>query len=267
MYKSLTGLIAILGMNVPLAITAVQPAQALPEAQIMEKLRGVPIFTITMVKSPNGARDFVWESAGKDPKAPLFTRGFIGLKDAQTFLKLFQKEQPQPGKTAQISPIPLSAIYKMELEAKKKSKNMGFIFVPTEPQIKNALTILKKPYQNNINYPVPLFVVTVPDKKKNVAIQRNDLTELFFDKQDAQEWLKTVKAKNPKLAGKAQVTVETLQNMMTSFYKINNPGQQQLVFVPSRENADIVRKIQAEQGKQSPSATPSSTPTTTPPKR
>ncbi len=266
MYKFLTGLIAIFGMNVPLAIATIQPAQALPEAQIIEKLRGVPIFTITVVKTPNGTRDFVWESAGKDPKAPVFTRGFIGLPDAQKFLKIFQKEQPQPGKTAQISPIPLSAVYKMEVEAKKKSKNVGFIFIPTEPQLKSALSILKKPYQSNINYPVPLFVVTFKDKNKNVAIQRNDRTELFFDKQDAQEWLKVVKAKDSKLAGKAQVTVETLQNMLTSLYKLNNSGQQQLVFVPSRENADIVRKIQTEQGKQSPTSTPSA-PASLPPTR
>jgi Tic22-like family len=261
MYKSLTGLTAILGMSVPLAIAISQPARALPEAQIIEKLRAVPIFTITMTKTPNGSRDFVWESDGTSPKARLYTRGFIGLKDAQAFLKVFQKQQPAAGKSAQVSPIPLSAIYKMQLDAKQKSKNMGFLFVPTEPQLKNALTILKEPFKNNINYPVPLFVVTVKDKKQNIAIQRNDLTQMFFDKQEAQEWLKIAKEKNPKLAAKAEITVESLQNMLESLYKINHPRQQQIVFVPSRENAEIVRKIQAAQATQpSPAASTSPAP-------
>ncbi len=261
MHKSLTALTAILGMSIPLTIAITQPARALPEAQIMEKLRGVPIFTITMTKTPNGNRDFVWESEGTSPKARLYTRGFIGLKDAQAFLKVFQKQQPQAGKSAQISPIPLSAIYKMQLEAKQKSKNMGFMFIPTEQQLKNALSILKEPYKNNVNYPVPLFVVTVKDKNQNIAIQRNDLTQMFFDKQEAQDWLKVAKVKNPKLAAKAEITVESLQNMLESLHKINHPRQQQLVFVPSRENVDIVRKIQSAQ------AQPSSSPAAVPPKK
>jgi hypothetical protein len=261
MDKSLTGLTAIFGISLPLAIAIVQPAQALPEAQIVEKLRGVPIFTVTIAKTPNGNRDFVWESESKSPKARLYTRAFIGMRDAQAFLKLFQKEQPQVGKSAQVSPIPLSAVYKMQLEAKQKSKNMGFMFVPTEQQIKNALTILKEPYKKNINYPVPLFVVTVKDKNQNVAIQRNDMTQMFFDKQEAQQWLRTARQQNPKLAAKAQITVESLQNMLESLHKINHPQQQKLVFVPSRENVEIVRRIQAAQTQ------PTSAPASTSPKR
>ncbi len=247
--KSLTSLIAILGMNVPLAIAIVQPAQALPEEQILQKLRVVPIFTITMAKGTKGGRDFLWEGGGKSPKAPLFTRGFIGLPDAQNFLKTFQKAQPKEAKTAQISPVPLSAIYKMQIEAKKKAQNVGFMFVPTELQLKNALSILKEPYKNNVNYPVPLFFVTVKNNNQNVAVQKNDTTQMFFDKQEAQEWLNTVKKGNPKLATTAQITVESLQNVLGSLYKLNDPAQKQIVFVPSRENVAIVRKIQAEQAK------------------
>ncbi len=247
---SLTGLTAIVGMSVPFVVAIAQPAQALPEAQIIEKLRGVPIFTITMTKTPNGNRDFVWESESKSPNARLYTRAFIGLKDAQAFLKVFQKQQPQAGKSAQVSPIPLGAVYKMQLEAKQKSKNMGFMFVPTEQQLKNALAILKEPYKKNINYPVPLFVVTVRDKNQNVAVQRNNMTQMFFDKQEAQEWLNLAKKQNPKLAATARITVESLQNMLESLHKINHPQQQKLVFVPSRENVEIVRKIQAAQAAQ-----------------
>lgn len=236
-------------MNVPLAIAIVQPAQALPEEQIMQKLRVVPIFTITVIKGASGSRDFLWESGGTSPKSPTFTRGFIGIQDAQAFLKVFQKAKPKESKTARVDPVPLSAIYKMQLAAKKKAQNVGFLFVPTESQLKNALSILKEPYKRNVNYPVPLFLVTVKNNNQNVAIQKNDMTQMFFDKQEAQEWLNTVKKGNPKLATTAQITVESLQNVLGSLYKLNDPAQQQLVFVPSRENVAIVRKIQAEQAK------------------
>ena len=226
MSKTLANLLAVVGMNLPLAIVMMQPAQALPEAQILEKLRVVPTFTV-MMSSPDGKKGLLQQTQGKGADAKSFTRVFVDLKDAQAFLASFVKQQPQLSKSVQVIPIPLSDIYKMQLEAKQKSQNVSFVYIPTEPQIREALSILKEPYKKNAAYPVPLFVVAIKEKTQNIANQRNDMTQLFFDKQQAQEWLNLAKRKNPQLAAKAEITVETLDNMLDSLTKLQDPGQQQ----------------------------------------
>jgi hypothetical protein len=256
MYKSAVNFIAIVAMSIPSIISIAPAAQALPEAQILQKLQEIPVFTIT-----NGKGGIFKENVGTGADAKVFTRVFIGMKDAQTFLQSFRKSKFKEAKVAQITTIPLSAIYKLQLSAKEKKDNMSFVFFPTEPQLKNALGILKKPYQPNAVYPVPLFLVAIEQKGQYVTIQKNKLTPLFFEKEDAQRWLDTVKKQDPKLVAKAEIKVNYLQNILEDLHGRTYPGQEQLVLVPSRENQDIVRKIQATQNK---TATP---PTATPPKK
>jgi hypothetical protein len=240
--------IAILGLGLPLAIFPT-PAQALPEAQIVAKLQKIPVFTIT-----NKTGNFYQRSAGTAGKNQLITPVFMELKDAVSFLKKIQKDQPQANKVAQVTIVPLSEVYKIQLKAKQQSANMSFVFVPTEQQLKGALTILNKPYQKNTGYPVPLFVIAIPQKDRYAAIQIDSMTSLFFDKQEAERSLSLFKQKEPKLAAKAKLIVNFLPTLLEDFAGRNYPGQEQLVLIPSPESRESVRKLQAAQSK--PSAKP-----------
>lgn len=230
----------------PLVI-APPSVQALPEAQIIDKLQKIPVFTIT-----NETGNFFQQSVGPVGKNQLFTPVFMELKDAVGFLKKLKKEQPKETKSAQITIVPLSEVYKLQIEAKKKSSNVNFSFVPAQQQLKSALGILKQPYQQNTAYPVPLFVIAIEQKDKYVTIQSNNLTSLFFDKEEAQQSLAGYKKKDPKSFAKAEIKVNYLQNILEDFYARSYPGQQQLVLVPSRESRDSVRKLQAAQAKSTP---------------
>jgi hypothetical protein len=238
--------LAILGISLPLAI-APAPVQALPQAQIVTRLQKTPVFTITTQTG-----NFFQQSAGAAGNNRLLTPVFMELKDAVAFLKKIKKEQPQVNKVAQITIVPLSEVYKLQLEAKKKAANMSFVFIPAEQQIKNALTILKKPYQKSIAYPVPLFVIAIQQKNQYVTIQSNNLTSLFFDKKEAQQSLDMFKKQSPKIAAKAEIRVNFLQNLLDDFVDNNYPGQDQLVLVPSPESRESVRKLQATQAKSVP---------------
>jgi hypothetical protein len=243
MFKSLILPIAILSTLVPLVTIAPRPAQALPEAQIVDKLQKVPVFTIT-----NGTGNFLQQSVTAGGKARVITPVFMELKDAVTFLKKLKKDQPKQSKVAQITVVPLSEIYKLQVDAQKKSQNVSFAFFPTEQQLKNA-QLLKKPYQANAFYPVPLFMVAIKQQDKYVTVQENNLTPLFFSKQQAQQWLERVRKKDPKLVAKAQIKVNYLHVVLADFQGQNYPGQQQLVLVPSDESIDSIRKLQAAQAK------------------
>jgi hypothetical protein len=122
---------------------------------------------------------------------------------------------------------------------------------------------LKKPYQSNAFYPVPLFMIAIKQQNQYVTVQENNLTPLFLDKRQAQQWLDRVRKKDPKLVAKAEIKVNFLHVVLQDFQGKNYPAQQQLVLVPSAESVDSIRKLQAAQAK--PSST--STPATSAPKR
>jgi Tic22-like family len=252
MYKQILSLVAVLSTIAPLIAIAPLPAQALPEAQIVEKLQKVPVFTIT-----NNSGNFLQQSAVGGGASRLFTPVFMELKDAASFLKKIKKDQPQNGKVAQITVVPLSEVYKLQLEAQKKSDNMSFVFFPTEQQLKNA-QLLKKPFNANAFYPVPLFMIAIEQQKNQfVTVQENNLTPLFLDKQQAQQWMDRVRKKDPKLVAKAQIKVNYLHVVLQDFKGKNYPAQQQLVLVPSAESVESIRKLQAaQQSKPTSTATP-----------
>lgn len=254
MYKSLIIPIAILGTIAPLMAISPPPAQALPEAQIVEKLQKVPVFTIT-----NDKGNFLQQSVKSAGTTRLITPVFMELKDSALFLKNLKKNQSPQSKVAQITVVPLSEIYKLQVAAQKKSDNVSFVFFPTEQQLKNA-QLLKKPYQANALYPVPLFMIAIKQQNKYVTVQENNLTPLFLGKQQAQQWLDRVRKKDPKLVAKAEIKVNYLHNVLQDFQAKNYPAQQQLVLVPSAESVDSIRKLQAAQK-------PAAKPTTTAPRK
>ena len=241
--------IAIIGMSLPLAI-APTFVQALPEPQIVTKLQKTPVFTIT-----NQTGNFLQQGAGTGANAKLATPVFMELKDAVTFLKKVKKDQPQTSKVAQITIVPLSEIYKLQVEAKKKSANMSFVFVPAMQQLKNALAIEKKTYKPNTPYLVPLFVIAIEKNKQFVTIQRGNVTSFFFDKAEAQQSLNLFKKSDPKLSANAKVKVYYLQNVLDDFAARDYPAQDQIALIPSPESRESVRKLQAAQTKSTPAPT------------
>jgi Tic22-like family len=235
--------IAVLGMSLPLAIVPL-PAQALPEEQIITKLQKIPVFAIT-----NQTGNFLQQKSGAAGGNSLATPIFMELKDAVAFLKKLKQDQPQSIKVAQITVVPLSEIYKLQIEAKKKAANMNFVFVPTEQQLKNAAAVQKKTFQNNAPAMVPLFVIAIEQKDQVVTIQVNKLTSLFLDQKEAQRSLDLFKKNDPKLSAQAKIKVYYLQRVLDDFTERNYPGQDQLVLVPSPESRESVRKLQAAQTK------------------
>jgi Tic22-like family len=254
MLKSLILPLAILSMSLPFVAVPQLPAQALPEAKIAEKLQKVPVFTIT-----NGTGNFLQQNVTASGKTRIITPVFMELKDAVNFLKKLKKDQPKQSKVAQITVVPLSEIYKLQIDAQKKSQNISFVFFPTEQQLKNA-QLLKKPYQANAFYPVPLFMIAIKQQDKYVTVQENNLTPLFLSKQQAQQWLDRVRKKDPKLVAKAEIKVNYLHVVLADFQTQNYAGQEQLVIVPSAESVASIRKLQASQTK------PNTATTTTPKK-
>lgn len=244
MYKSSSGLIAVVGMSMTFATAAIAPVQALPEAQILEKLQQVPVFTIT-----NKTGNFLQQSMlGKVPTTSLVTPVYMELKDAQALLQKIKKTSPQNAKVAQLAVVPLSTIYKLQLEAAQRNDNINFVFIPADRQVKSAQKILRRNPRLQTIPPVPIFMVAIKQPNNSYAtIQENNLTPLFFSSQQAQQWIDRVKKRDPKLVVKAEIKFNALQNILTDLQDKNYPEQQQFVLVPSLESIEGARKLQSAQ--------------------
>jgi nickel transport protein len=252
--QNLLSLAATIGITLLFgAMPSLPPAQALPPDQVVAKLQEVPVFAIT-----NNSGGILRERTANAGKTNYFTRVFISFKDAQKFVDRLKNTAPTQAKNARITAVPLSQIYQMQVDAKKKAENINFVFVPNEQQVKTALGIMKKPFQPNnaTGYRVPLFFVAIKEKDKYLTPQLNNLTPFFFEQEQAQQWLERVKKKDPKLVAKAEIKVNDLQGFIEDLHSRNYPEQKQVVLVRSRESEEIVRKIQSAQPKPGVSPSP-----------
>jgi Tic22-like family len=255
MSKYLSYLITVLGTSVPLTISITSPVQALPEAQILEKLQQIPVFTIT-----NKDRNLIQQAVGKAPNIKQYSPVYMEQRDAQEFIDKLKKNDSANARLAQVTIVPLSEIYKLQLEAEKKQNGLKFMLFPTEKQVINANLTKNKPYQSNAIYPVPLFMIAIKQDNKYITVQENKLTPLFFDKSQAQQWLDRVKKKDPQLVVKAEIKVNYLHILIKDFNDKNYPAQQQLTLVPSTESVALIRKLQSKPNKPDPMPTTASTP-------
>jgi Tic22-like family len=257
MSKYLSYLITVFGTSVPLTISMTLPAQALPEAQILEKLQQIPVFTIT-----DKDKYLLQKAVGKAPNIRQYSPIYMERRDAQAFIDKLNKNGLTNGRLAQITSVPLSAIYKLQLEAEKKPNSLSFLLFPTEQQVIDARLLKGKPYQSNALYPVPLFMIAIKQDNKYVTVQENKLTPLFFDKSQAQQWLERVKKKDPQLVTKAEIKVNYLHVVIRDFQDKSYPAQQQLTLVPSTENVALIRQLQVKPNKPDTTPTTAATPST-----
>ena len=242
-------------------ISMTTPAQALPEAQILEKLQQIPVFTIT-----DKDRHLIQQAIGTAPNIRQVSPVYMEQRDARAFIDKLKKNGSATARLAQITIVPLSAIYKLQLEAEKKPNGLKITLFPTEQQVINARLLNDKPYQSSALYPVPLFVIAIKQDNKYVTVQENKLTPLFFDKSQAEQWLERVKKKDPQLVVKAEIKVNYLHVVLKDFHDKSYPEQQQLTLVPSTENVALIRQLQVKPNKPDTTPTTAATPRGTPEK-
>jgi len=119
-FKSLVSLAATAGVAGVIAVSPIftLKAEALTEAQVLERLGSIPIFTITDDKgSPLLGAVPQQPNAKPDDSQLLFF--FLGPDEAQMMLSQVQKSNPEVGKKAQIIVRSMNDAYKVIRESKE----------------------------------------------------------------------------------------------------------------------------------------------------
>ncbi len=232
-------------------------ALAIPQDQILQKLRPVPVFTIA-----NGQGAPLVASPPNGEKGRAVAGVFISRTDAQAFLENLKAKNPELAKGVQVVPISLAEVYKLNQDSKSKPDGLGFAYVPSQIQVNTALDLLKKSGQDVKQFGgTPLFVARGGKDKGYLTIEqgsadgkKTSVIPMFFKKEDLQGLLEQFKQQQPTLAPTIEVQVLALEGLMQVLQTKDDPQLNQIVLIPPRESLEFVRSQMQQSGK--PQAAP-----------
>jgi len=264
--KSLVRLGAILGI-VGCTLLGPSPigkmsALALPEPQILEKLREVPVFTITDAQGTPLVNTVPKQGQGQSGNASV-ARIFISQKDAQAFVEQLKTRNPQLGASARVTLVSLGEIYQISQANKDKPNELLFGYIPAPQQVESAKTVLRQTGQqvNEFNG-VPLFYARTAAEDGVLTFKQGqeEVIPLFFNKEELQAAVDLFKQQQPNATTTLKIEVVNLEGVMEDLRTKNDPFLSQLILVPSQESLEFVRSLQpAGAGNQNPQPAPNQT--------
>jgi Tic22-like family len=209
--------------------------EAIPEAQILTKLQGIPVFALT---DRNGA-----PLIDSDIKKKNYAGAYFSLKDAQAAFQKIGRDRPDLGRQLQIRPVALSEIYKLQT-----NKKVDVLFIPSQPQSVAALALAKKKNLSLSKFEgVPLFLGLAGKQPSYLTINQNkkQVIPLFFDREQLQLQLDVFKKNNPSLAATTGIQVLTLEGFLVTLQTNNNPLYDKVMMMPSAEAMELLRSSKA----------------------
>jgi len=222
-------------------------ALALPDAQVEEKLRPVPVFAIAdaqgapLVASPQ-------QGENRPPVAGVF----ISQQDAQAFLDGLKTKNPQLAQGVTVVPVSLGEVYKMERAGRTQQNRLEFALVPIQVQVNSALALVNQGAQQPVKEfnGVPLFYATGGQDNGYLTIQQGNqqVIPLFFKKEDLVTLLDNFKKQQPTLASSVNIRVVNLEGVIQTLQEKNDPQLTQIVLIPPRESLEYVRSLQPASG-------------------
>ncbi|MEP0958261.1 Tic22 family protein [Microcoleus sp. FACHB-1515] len=249
--KSLLRWSAALGLMGGVMLTTlqvgIQRAFALTDEQVMEQLRGVPVFMLTDQRgAPLEAR-----AEGQDQSV---TGVFISQQDAANFLTSLRQNNPQLGQSVQVSPVSLAEVY--QLARRSEDSDLRFQFVPMQPQVQTAVTLLQQSGQNVQEFnSVPLFMARLSNEgDRYLSIQQGEQAAvlLFFKREDLQATIDRLQQEQPDVASQMTIQVTSLEGIIEQLRESEDAAASQILLVPPRESIDYIRQLQPQQGQPQP---------------
>lgn len=226
-------------------------ALALTQAQIVEQLSAVPVFTIT---NERGIPFVATVGAADAETAPtMVTEVFISHEDAESSLNVLREQNPALGEQAQVTPVSLAKIYEVALLGKDSENPLQFLFVPIVEEVQFAMSIL--PEQANESAGVPLFMVSSPDNPDGSAeadtddqialltLQQGDeeVVPLFFRRDQFDGIVDSIEEEQPDFAENLELRVIWLEDFISLLETAddNDDDIQQYQMIPLPESVDF----------------------------
>ena len=270
-FKSLVKLAATAGVAGAIAVSPIftLKAEALTEAQVLERLGSIPVFTITDDKG-SPLLGAVSPQANAKPEDNQLLFFFLGPDEAQTMLTQVQKSNPEVGKKAQIIVRSMNDAY--QVIRQNKDKKVVFQFIPTKASVESARTILTSQGVSADKIPnVPVFFAIGGQANSQglltMSIEQNGKKEqvvpFFLDQSDLQNLLDRASKDQPDVTKATKIQVASLFNVLESMVSKDdkaNPEVDRFQFVQSRTSFEYILKNSKQP------STPQLAPQSAPPK-
>jgi hypothetical protein len=219
---------------------------ALPQSQIIEKLKQVPVFTVANEKGAPLV------ASGDDNSR--VTGVFMSQKDAKEFVNKLKKENPELGKKVQVVALSLGRVYQLDKQNESQSNGLDFTYVPMEEEVKSALSVLKQQGQEVDNFGgVPIFLARGGENQGYLTVKRGDgepVIPMFFEKEQLQQMISKFKEDQPQNANSVKIDVTTLESVLQTLEEKNNEQLKQVVLVPSKESMQFIQSVSEQNSPQ-----------------
>jgi len=234
------GLVSGAMLSVLLSMTP--DSLAIPQAQIIQKLQQVPVFTVA---NENGAP---LVASGEDDSRVAGV--FISQQDALDFVNRLKKENPELGEQVQVVALTMGRVYQLNQQTQGQPNSLDLAFVPMEEEVQAALTLLRERGQQIDNFSgVPLFIARGGENQGYLMVEREgqQIIPMFFEKQQLQQMVEQFKESKPELAQSVRIDVVTLQGMLQTLEEKDDAQLNKVVLVPSQESLEFLQSVSQQQ--------------------
>lgn len=231
---------------------------ALTNEQIVERLRPIPVFTIT---DAEGAPLVASPTEGQE--GTLITNIFISQQDAQNFLNDLSVDEPELAQGVRVIPVSLAEVYELAIASGQQPEPLEFLFIPMQQQVESALSLLQQSGEDIEQFQgVPLFVARASDEEGTyLTIQQGEqqVIPMFFKQEEMQAMLDRLEQTQPELASTVSIQVLNLEGLIETLQSSDNEGLNQILLIPPQETVEFIRSLQpAQPGQAQPQPAPTS---------
>lgn len=213
---------------------------ALPQAEVVEKLSPVPVFSLT-----NDEGDPLLFQVNNNPNTARMNV-FVSPQDAQNFINTLKQQNPEAANTYDnITPFPLGQIYRIAVESKDDENKVIFSFQPKQNEATLAFDILKQENPQLDEWRgVPLFYATLTQNGQEVYLPTEQgKIPLFFEKAGLQTEIDRLKQSQPEIGNLVEIKVARLEDLITAFHNQDDNTLRNMILVPTEESKQFIRSI------------------------
>jgi Tic22-like family len=230
------GVLGIFGMGASRAL-------ALPEAAVLRKLSGVPVFVVA-----NSSGDYITSRlVGQAPNSTQQSEVdlllvFLNGQEAEQYVSLQRQQNQDFPANVSIGWLEMSAVY--EQVQIDRNIPLRLLFVPQASEVQAATTL-----NQDFTQGVPLFVARNNSDGSYVLLPMGDqynsgepILPMFFSRSDLESVLDGIGEANPEFRSQLSIEVVPLEQIITQLRTENTEGLNLIYFFPDSDAINYIRQ-------------------------
>ncbi|BAC91554.1 Tic22 family protein [Gloeobacter violaceus] len=213
---------------------------ALTQAQIIEKLKPVVLFTVATADGkpllslpPDGS------------KGPLVAGVYFSPQDAEAFVAAFKKKDAARGGQLRVQPVSLGNLYRLRLESRGTEEEVTLAFFANRTEVEWALSLLQAAGRKPEDLQgAPLFAATVnAGKKQYLTLQQNNRTvvPVYFTKQEMTAFIDRYRRQQANANVPVTVEVLDLEGILEALQEPTDSQTKKVMLVTPKAALDYAR--------------------------